>query len=79
MVTWIFIVLNLIDNYQNATFKHFTRIYCLCVILDLTWHLEFQLIDDILSRNCIPVIVGGTNYYIQVWDCFILYFISEGD
>jgi tRNA dimethylallyltransferase len=23
------------------------------------------LIDDILSRNCIPVIVGGTNYYIQ--------------
>ncbi|GMN56259.1 hypothetical protein TIFTF001_025376 [Ficus carica] len=23
------------------------------------------LIDDILSRNCLPVIVGGTNYYIQ--------------
>nr|XP_011459274.1 PREDICTED: tRNA dimethylallyltransferase 2 isoform X2 [Fragaria vesca subsp. vesca] len=23
------------------------------------------LIDDILSRNCVPVIVGGTNYYIQ--------------
>lgn len=23
------------------------------------------LINDILSRNCIPVIVGGTNYYIQ--------------
>ncbi|XP_010093202.2 tRNA dimethylallyltransferase 2 isoform X1 [Morus notabilis] len=26
---------------------------------------DFQLIDDILSRNCLPVIVGGTNYYIQ--------------
>lgn len=25
-----------------------------------------QIIDDILSRNCLPVIVGGTNYYIQV-------------
>ncbi|ONI01086.1 hypothetical protein PRUPE_6G120800 [Prunus persica] len=24
-----------------------------------------MLIDDILSRNCLPVIVGGTNYYIQ--------------
>ncbi|XP_030505813.2 tRNA dimethylallyltransferase 2 [Cannabis sativa] len=23
------------------------------------------LIDDILSRNCLPVIVGGTHYYIQ--------------
>ncbi|XP_016648481.1 PREDICTED: tRNA dimethylallyltransferase 2 isoform X2 [Prunus mume] len=23
------------------------------------------LINDILSRNCLPVIVGGTNYYIQ--------------
>ncbi|KAG2674491.1 hypothetical protein I3760_13G138800 [Carya illinoinensis] len=23
------------------------------------------LIDDVLSRSCIPVIVGGTNYYIQ--------------
>ncbi|XP_062171176.1 tRNA dimethylallyltransferase 2 isoform X2 [Alnus glutinosa] len=23
------------------------------------------LINDIVSRNCIPVIVGGTNYYIQ--------------
>ncbi|KAJ8768066.1 hypothetical protein K2173_021006 [Erythroxylum novogranatense] len=23
------------------------------------------LINDILSRNCVPVIVGGTNYYIQ--------------
>ncbi|XP_012852881.1 PREDICTED: tRNA dimethylallyltransferase 2 isoform X3 [Erythranthe guttata] len=24
-----------------------------------------QLIDEISSRNCLPVIVGGTNYYIQ--------------
>uniref|UniRef100_A0A2P2K5Z1 Uncharacterized protein n=1 Tax=Rhizophora mucronata TaxID=61149 RepID=A0A2P2K5Z1_RHIMU len=24
------------------------------------------LVDEILSRNCLPVIVGGTNYYIQV-------------
>ncbi|XP_051143646.1 tRNA dimethylallyltransferase 2 isoform X2 [Andrographis paniculata] len=24
-----------------------------------------QLIDEIWSRNCLPVIVGGTNYYIQ--------------
>uniref|UniRef100_A0A7N0U8F4 tRNA dimethylallyltransferase 2 n=1 Tax=Kalanchoe fedtschenkoi TaxID=63787 RepID=A0A7N0U8F4_KALFE len=23
------------------------------------------IIDDILSRNCLPVVVGGTNYYIQ--------------
>ncbi|XP_020423128.1 tRNA dimethylallyltransferase 2 isoform X2 [Prunus persica] len=26
---------------------------------------SIPLIDDILSRNCLPVIVGGTNYYIQ--------------
>ncbi|KAI7980753.1 tRNA dimethylallyltransferase 2 [Camellia lanceoleosa] len=26
---------------------------------------SMQLIDDILSRNRLPVIVGGTNYYIQ--------------
>ncbi|XP_052196625.1 tRNA dimethylallyltransferase 2 isoform X2 [Diospyros lotus] len=24
-----------------------------------------RLIEDILSRNCVPIIVGGTNYYIQ--------------
>ncbi|CAM8955662.1 unnamed protein product [Rhodiola kirilowii] len=24
-----------------------------------------HIIDDILSRNCLPVVVGGTNYYIQ--------------
>ncbi|KAL2239346.1 UNVERIFIED_CONTAM: tRNA dimethylallyltransferase 2 [Sesamum indicum] len=26
---------------------------------------SMQLIDEICSRNCLPVIVGGTNYYIQ--------------
>ncbi|KAK4381310.1 tRNA dimethylallyltransferase 2 [Sesamum angolense] len=26
---------------------------------------SMQLIDEIWSRNCLPVIVGGTNYYIQ--------------
>lgn len=28
--------------------------------------LNFQLINDILARDRLPVIVGGTNYYIQV-------------
>jgi len=28
--------------------------------------LFFQIIDEILSRNHLPVLVGGTNYYIQV-------------
>ncbi|KAJ0973441.1 hypothetical protein J5N97_021400 [Dioscorea zingiberensis] len=27
--------------------------------------LAIPIIDDILARDCIPVIVGGTNYYIQ--------------
>ncbi|CAN1252401.1 Adenylate isopentenyltransferase 5, chloroplastic [Linum perenne] len=29
-----------------------------------------HIINDIRSRNCVPVVVGGTNYYIQVgFDC----------
>ncbi|TQE02092.1 hypothetical protein C1H46_012278 [Malus baccata] len=31
------------------------------------------LINDILSRNCLPVIVGGTNYYIQISQYLSLY------
>lgn len=27
--------------------------------------IAIPIIDDILSRGCLPVIVGGTNYYIQ--------------
>lgn len=27
--------------------------------------VAIHIIDDILSRGCLPVIVGGTNYYIQ--------------
>ncbi|KAJ6853785.1 tRNA dimethylallyltransferase 2 [Iris pallida] len=27
--------------------------------------LAVPIVDDILSRNCLPVVVGGTNYYIQ--------------
>lgn len=40
-----------------------------CIYLFWFWIIYwpvFQLIDDILSRNHLPVIVGGTNYYIQV-------------
>ncbi|RXI04735.1 hypothetical protein DVH24_039009 [Malus domestica] len=29
-----------------------------------------HLINDILSRNCLPVIVGGTNYYIQTQEVY---------
>lgn len=32
----------------------------------------FQIIDDILSRNLLPIIVGGTNYYIQVLACIFV-------
>ncbi|XP_048325234.2 tRNA dimethylallyltransferase 2 isoform X2 [Ziziphus jujuba] len=31
------------------------------------------IINDILSRNCLPVIVGGTNYYIQIRQYLSLY------
>lgn len=32
-----------------------------------------RLLDEIWSRNCLPVIVGGTNYYIEslVWQMLI--------
>ncbi|ONK63976.1 tRNA dimethylallyltransferase 2 [Asparagus officinalis] len=36
------------------------------------WGLELEvaagIIDDILSRDGLPVIVGGTDYYIQIID-----------
>ncbi|XP_059659353.1 tRNA dimethylallyltransferase 2 isoform X2 [Cornus florida] len=32
---------------------------------DFSFQTKFMLIKDILSRNRVPVIVGGTNYYIQ--------------
>lgn len=45
-------------------------LYCQAYEVLLSNHsksdLIFQLIDEIWSRNCLPVIVGGTNYYIQV-------------
>lgn len=48
----------------------FTFLVMLCFffmcVFEIIENLDFQLITDILSRNQIPVIVGGTNYYIQV-------------
>ena len=81
VVTWVFILLNMINNDLNVVIKTLYYHYILPfdVILNLTWHLDFQLINDILLRNCMPVIVGGTNYYIQVGDCFILAFHGEED
>ena len=35
-------------------------------LLEDLYLFYFQIIDDILARNHLPVIVGGTNYYIQV-------------
>lgn len=48
------------------------HLYVCLYLFKLTPHMGLQLINDILSRNCLPVIVGGTNYYIQVENCFIL-------
>ena len=81
VVTWVFMLLNMINNDLNVVIETLYYHYILPfdVILNLTWHLDFQLINDILLRNCMPVIVGGTNYYIQVGDCFILAFHGEED
>jgi len=43
--------------------------------------LDFQLIEDIIYRNHLPVIVGGTNFYIQVclsflWACLSIWKFS---
>lgn len=72
-------LLNMINNDLNVVIRTLYYHYILPfdAIPNLTWH--FQLIDDILLRNCMPVIVGGTNYYIQVGVCFILAFHGKED
>ena len=81
VVTWVFILLNMINNDLNVVIKTLYYHYILPfdVILNLTWQLDFQLINDILLRNCMPVIVWGTKYFIQVGDCFILAFHGKED
>jgi len=51
---------------------HFYFYYFLFAI----FFFNFQIIDDILARNRLPVVVGGTNYYIQVGILSHAFFVS---
>lgn len=64
--------------------RRMKRIHLLLILLLLLfvifyyyYYFNFQIIDDILARNHLPVIVGGTNYYIQVGILSDAFFVSR--
>lgn len=70
-------ITNVVTDYKN---KAVDLVYCKLKTIHKTFYpkikcifFSFVKIDNLLDRDIVPILVGGTHYYIQsiVWDILI--------